>query len=189
YISPDTIRIHLYRFFLEMDNIISEMSGDIQPIMKAANQVDRYCTTTPLRLQMDMFLDTCRQICVEIAFLRVQQDSGIIGQIEQYLNSHFHENITLKDVAAKYYMNHAYLGQLFNRKKGIHFNEHLHQLRIEEAKRLLRRRPDLRISEIAKKVGYNDSNYFSAKFEKNIGVTPSAYKSALQQQNTLMQED
>lgn len=114
---------------------------------------------------------------MEIAFLRAQQNFGIIDQIEQYVSSHFHENMTLKDVAAKFYMNHAYLGQLFRRKKGIHFNEYLHQLRIEEAKRLLRR-TDLKIAEVAKKVGYNDPTYFSGKFEKHEGVTPTAYKVA-----------
>lgn len=186
-ISPAIIKMHLYRFLLDMDAIELNMGGDTALIMKAANEIDRTCTTTPLRLLEISYLDTCRQISSEIAALRVQQDSGIIGQIEQYLISHFHENITLKEVAAKYYMNHAYLGQLFSKKKGLHFNEYLHHLRMEEAIRLIRR-TDLKISEIAKKVGYNDPNYFSAKFEKHIGVTPSAYKAGLQQQNTATQE-
>ncbi len=187
FISPAIIKMHLYRFLLDMDAIVLNMGGDTARIMKAAHEIDRSCTTTPLRLLEISYLDTCRQISASIAALRVQQDSGIIGQIEHYLISHFHENITLKEVAAKHYMNHAYLGQLFSKKKGLHFNEYLHHLRMEEAKRLIRR-TDLKISEIAKKVGYNDPNYFSAKFEKHIGVTPSAYKAGLQQQSTASQE-
>ncbi len=186
FISPAVIKMHLYRFLLEMDAIVLNMGGDTALIMKAANEIDRTCTTTPLSLLKSSYLDTCGQISAEIAALRMQQDSGVIGQIEQYLISHFHENITLKEVAAKLFMNHAYLGQLFSKKKGIHFNEYLHHLRMEEAKRLIRR-SDLKISEIAKKVGYNDPNYFSAKFEKHMGVTPSAYKAGLQQ-NTAIQE-
>ncbi|UKS28317.1 response regulator transcription factor [Paenibacillus sp. HWE-109] len=187
-ISPDTIKVHLYRFLLEIEKYVAEMNGDIQPIIKAANHVDLTCTTTPIRLQREMFRDTCQQICLEIAFLRAQQNFGIIDQIEQYVNSHFHENMTLKDVAAKFYMNHAYLGQLFRRKKGIQFNEYLHQLRTDEAKSLLRR-TDLKIVEVAKKVGYNDPTYFSGKFEKHVGVTPTAYKLGLQQKKSPLQEE
>ncbi|NQX59763.1 response regulator transcription factor [Paenibacillus qinlingensis] len=182
FISPDTIKVHLYRFLLEIEKYVAEMNGDIQPIIKAANHIDLTCTTTPIRIQRKTFLETCRQIGLEIAFLRVQQNFGIIDQIEQYVNSHFHENMTLKDVAAKFYMNHAYLGQLFRRKKEIHFNEYLHQVRIEEAKGLLRR-TDLKIAEVAKKVGYNDPTYFSGKFEKHVGVTPTVYKLGLQPHN------
>ncbi|WP_139997213.1 helix-turn-helix transcriptional regulator [Paenibacillus paridis] len=115
--------------------------------------------------------------------LRVQRNFGIINQIEQYVNSHYHENMTLKDIAAKFYMNHAYLGQFFRRKKGTHFNEYLHQVRIEEAKRLLSR-TDLKIAQISKKVGYNDPAYFSGKFEKHVSVTPTAYRSELQPQKS-----
>ncbi|NOU69376.1 response regulator [Paenibacillus sp. LMG 31461] len=181
FISPDTIKVHLYRFLLEIEKYVAEMNGDIQPIIKAANHIDLTCTTTPIRIQRETFLGTCQQIGTEIAFLRIQQNFGIIDQIEQYVNSHFHENMTLKDVAAKFYMNHAYLGQLFRRKKEIHFNEYLHQVRIEEAKRLLRL-TDLKIAEVAKKVGYNDPAYFSGKFEKHVGFTPTAYKLGLQPQ-------
>ncbi|MNP16727.1 Bifunctional transcriptional activator/DNA repair enzyme AdaA [compost metagenome] len=75
-------------------------------------------------------------------------------------------------------MNPVYLGQLFKKTYGIYFNDFLQQLRIHEAKRLLRQ-TDLRIYEVSERVGFGNRDYFVTKFEKMEGVTPSVYRHRL----------
>ena len=59
--------------------------------------------------------------------------------------------------------------------KGI--AEHIRLLRINKAKQLLISNPDLRVSEIAEKCGFNsDYNYFITLFNRIVGMPPKAYR-------------
>jgi two-component system response regulator YesN len=51
-------------------------------------------------------------------------------------------------------------------------------IRIQEAKRLLRQ-TDLKVYEIASKVGFSNSDYFVTQFEKVERKTPMEYKNSL----------
>jgi len=96
-------------------------------------------------------------------------------EIVEYIDEHFRESITLKMIAEKFYVNPVYLGQALQKKLKIGFKKYLENLRMEEAKRLLRT-SDKPIYEIAFEVGYNDPEYFSRVFYKAYGTTPSQYK-------------
>ncbi|MBD0380853.1 response regulator [Paenibacillus sedimenti] len=110
--------------------------------------------------------------------LRGEQTKGSIHKIKCYIEYHYQENINLKSIAAEFFMNPVYVGQLFKKKYGVYFNEFLLSIRIGEAKKLLRQ-TDLRIYEIAEKVGFNNADYFVAQFEKIEGMPPSEYRKKL----------
>lgn len=93
---------------------------------------------------------------------------GVLAKIEAFIHEHYRENISLKLLGEQFYMNSAYLGQIFKKHFSISFSDYLNQLRIEEAARLLRR-TDQRVYEIATMVGYRDSDYFISRFEKLMG--------------------
>ncbi|WP_425436726.1 helix-turn-helix domain-containing protein [Paenibacillus donghaensis] len=59
-------------------------------------------------------------------------------------------------------------------KNGLHFNELLHNLRIEEAARLLRENK-LRSAQVAEKVGYSNYSQFLKQFEKKMSMSPNEY--------------
>ena len=75
----------------------------------------------------------------------------------------------------------VYLGQLFKKTYGIYFNDFLLQIRVGEAKRLLRQ-TDLRIYEIADQIGFSNSDYFVTQFERIEKMSPSEYRNKLLQQ-------
>ena len=102
-------------------------------------------------------------------------DMGIIKDVTVYLKERFTEKITLKTVAERFFINAAYLGQLFKRKTGVSFHDYLLKLRMEKAKQLLVA-TNKSISEISNEVGFDDPNYFSASFGKIEGITPREYK-------------
>ena len=99
----------------------------------------------------------------------------MLGDIEEEIKKNFASNLTLKDLAEKYFINSAYLGQLFRKKYGCSFKDYLNEKRIEEASRLLRK-SDMKIYEVAEMVGYKDITYFSVTFKKFVGVSPSEYQ-------------
>ena len=48
--------------------------------------------------------------------LRKNVSRGVIGMVEKEVRDNYATNITLKSLSEKYYVNSAYLGQLFRKK-------------------------------------------------------------------------
>ncbi len=110
-----------------------------------------------------------------LAQLRRNVSRGILNDIEREIQERFAENITLKELGEKYFINSAYLGQLFRKKYGQSFKDYLNSYRIEQAAvRLLR--TDDKIYEIAEAVGYHDQDYFVNRFIAIKGCTPAKYR-------------
>ncbi len=99
----------------------------------------------------------------------------ILDQVEQDIRTQFAEKITLKTLSEKYYINSAYLGQLFYKKYHVSFNEFLARQRIENAAFLLAH-TDLPIHDIIEKVGYSSTHYFNRKFREIYKCTPGRYR-------------
>lgn len=108
---------------------------------------------------------------------KLNQDKikGDIYKIREYIENHYHENLTLKSIADKFYMNPAYLGQLFRKTYGVYFRDYFRQVRINEAKKRLRQ-TDMRVYEIADDIGFENPDYFVTQFRKEVGMTPMNYR-------------
>lgn len=87
----------------------------------------------------------------------------MLGEIEREIRENYAKNITLKSLSEKYYVNSAYLGQLFRKKNGQSFKDYLNNYRMERAADLLLH-TDKKIVEIAEEVGYHDLDYFVNPF-------------------------
>lgn len=110
-----------------------------------------------------------------LAQLRKNVSRGVLAQIEQEIREHFAENLTLRDLGRKYYINNVYLGQLFRKKYNQSFKDYLNHYRIEQAAQLLVR-TDYKIYKIAEDVGYKNTDYFINKFIAEKGCTPSKFR-------------
>lgn len=99
-----------------------------------------------------------------------------VRQVAAYLREHFQEGeLSLQAVADRFYMNASYLSRAFKEDTGKTFVETLTELRMEEAKRLLRE-TGLAGQSIAEQVGMPDVKYFGACFKKYTGETAKAYR-------------
>ncbi|TDF94164.1 helix-turn-helix domain-containing protein [Paenibacillus piri] len=89
------------------------------------------------------------------------------------------DRATLHSAAQMAEMTPAYLSFLFKLNTGKTFIEQLTEIRMEKAKELLAL-TNLKTYEVAEKVGYKDSRYFSQIFKKNVGVSPSGFRDSRQ---------
>ena len=89
-----------------------------------------------------------------------------------YLQSDFQ----LMDLRQVLPLNRSYLSQLINSEYGCSFYQWVNRLRIEEAKRLMREQPDLRIQEVADRCGFSSRRVFSQIFTRETGTTPTEWK-------------
>lgn len=110
-----------------------------------------------------------------LAQLRGNQAKGVLAEIEEDIKQNFMENLTLKDLSQKYFLNAAYLGQIFKKQYGESFKDHLNRIRIEKACQLLLQ-TDKKVYEIADEIGYKDLDYFINKFISFYGCTPTKFR-------------
>ena len=107
--------------------------------------------------------------------LRKNVSHGVLKDVEKEIKEHYSENLSLKKLSEKYFINCSYLGSLFSKKYGVSFKDYLTDYRIKEAARRLVNSDD-RIVDIAAAVGYKNSDYFIRKFIEIMGMTPSQYR-------------
>ncbi|MBP3296360.1 MAG: helix-turn-helix transcriptional regulator, partial [Lachnospiraceae bacterium] len=110
-----------------------------------------------------------------ISQLRKSAGHSILQEVEKEIRLHYAEPISLREMSQKFYINNAYLGQIFKKKYGMSFKDYLTDYRIREAAKMLIR-TDEKIIRIAEEVGYKDSDYFVQKFIERMGCTPSHYR-------------
>lgn len=84
-------------------------------------------------------------------------------------------NLSIKMISDKVGLSQNYLSNLFKQETGITINSFIIDVRIEKTEKLLRT-SDLKLYEIAEKVGIPDPNYLSFIFKGKTGMTPSEYK-------------
>ncbi|MCR5451380.1 MAG: response regulator [Lachnospiraceae bacterium] len=106
----------------------------------------------------------------------VSSGSNTLDDIKYYIRHNYMNDLKLESIAPLFGYSSSYLGKLFSQKGGINFNAYLDKVRIDEAKKLLED-PNLKVYEIAAKVGYKDVNYFHIKFKKHTGTSPADYRS------------
>lgn len=91
---------------------------------------------------------------------------------EHYSNPH----MDLSRVAREVSIPPAQLSRLLNREVGVSFRQLLKTTRIEEAKSLLASKK-FSVKEVAARVGFSDSHYFSRSFKEMTGLSASEYQS------------
>lgn len=116
------------------------------------------------------------KIATTINERKINQNQCYIKKAIKYIDKHYKDDITIKDVAQAVYLTPNYFANLFKEETGKTIISYLTEVRIEKAKQLLKT-TQLKIYEIAAAVGYQDSKYFGQVFKKQIGITPNDYRS------------
>lgn len=144
------------------------------------------------REKLQHFSDRCRQCAsqeglfgvlegLQKTYIRelVQQREGDmvrpIRQAKQYIQNHFSEPITQEEVSGAVGLSSTYFSALFKKEEGEGFAKYLTGVRMEQAKIMLRE-STASVSEVCRRVGYNDLKHFTHNFEKATGLKPSAYR-------------
>ncbi|MCR2805101.1 response regulator transcription factor [Paenibacillus soyae] len=178
YYAPEAVRTSLHRCVSEALAMLHRMKVDTEAMTYKEPMLswhDRNVTGPLLKELFGRFIQECSRLAAE---QRKDFAKGGIQKMKSYIDAHYASNISLKSIAAKFYMNPVYLGQLFKKTYGTYFNDYVLHLRVNEAKRLLRL-TDNRVYEIADKVGFNNVEYFVSQFEKLERMTPTEYRNSL----------
>jgi len=98
-----------------------------------------------------------------------------IGIVKDYINTHYHYNITVTDLAKHAGVSVSYLRQIFTSHLGMAPQEAIIQKRMSVAKKMLEE-STLPISSIASSCGYSDQSAFCKVFKKTQAISPLQYR-------------
>lgn len=91
---------------------------------------------------------------------------------------HLDPSLTLPRLARRLGMPQTRLSQLLNDNNQTSFKQYLAQLRVLEAKALLRQLPAKPLELVAEQAGFQSMSTFHSAFKKHEGITPAAFRAA-----------
>lgn len=100
---------------------------------------------------------------------------NMIPDIIDYIERNCDSQITLNEVAAKYFYSPSYFSRAFKKYFGTPFSVYVQNMRIQKILRLLED-PGLSIEEISERIGYNDKRELYRAFKNATGTTPGRYR-------------
>ncbi|MET4562073.1 ABC-type Fe3+-hydroxamate transport system substrate-binding protein [Lysinibacillus parviboronicapiens] len=105
---------------------------------------------------------------------RIRPSDSWLEQILNYMDRHFHEDLTREQMAQLAQVSPEHFSRAFRKKTGLTFSAYLALLRIRESQqKLLYNMPKL--DNLAQEVGYKEGTYLSRKFKQLVGMSPSAF--------------
>ena len=122
-----------------------------------------------------LILLICRKDHISYELLEPQSSSRECHKAKRYIETNYHEKITLDSLAnicnlTKYYLSHKFKS-LYEKAPMAYLTE----VRINAAKDLLKT-TNYSIEEIASATGFSSSSYFSQAFGKACGMSPQEYR-------------
>ena len=174
-ISKESVDFNISYLLFQLIHIASEQDDEVNQ-----EEIMRFISESSFEdgkivENSEYLLRFCQEYADYISQLRGRAAQGILRDVEKEIKNHFAENISLREMSRKYFINSAYLGQIFKKKYGQSFKDYLTDVRIKEAAKLLAT-TDKKIIITAEETGYKDCDYFVQKFIERMGCTPSKYR-------------
>lgn len=116
-----------------------------------------------------------KSLIEELYKLKGVRHDGVMSRVLDFLKCNYEKQITVEQLAKMAGKTPNYFSLLFKNTVGQPFHKYLTNLRMEQAKKLILE-SDLRVYEIAEKVGFQDYKYFAKVFYGMEGCSISEYK-------------
>ena len=172
---PMQVKDVYYRLFMAIRQVYKEKnlsslqdSKNLDSILATVQQCN---TLTELHLLLKNNL--------QILFKNCQQEKPVnstILAIQDFVKHNYNnESLSVKDISEAVFMSSSYVCTLFKNETGLTLNQYITDIRMEKARQLLAD-PSYKITDIASRTGYSDSNYFAKLFKKHVGLSPTEYR-------------
>lgn len=187
----------------EFDNIIKyqmESGGSVATILEVGICIyasskkmlsDMEKTLYDITLQKESFSKSiyrCRHISEYYSIMRTVIESTaeynkiaasrrniLIYECEKYIDENYERGITVSEISRYIGVSMSYLSRIFKDETGNTIINYINEKKIQKAKEYLGG-TDMKIYEIAEKLGFENTTYFSYFFKKYTGISPKEYK-------------
>lgn len=102
----------------------------------------------------------------------------VVGQVIDHINDHFHETLSLDQLAERFFVSKYHLSHEFNRQMGIGIYQYIQKKRLLIARQLLNE--GQKPTEVYASCGFGDYAAFFRAFRKVYGLSPREYVQSLE---------
>lgn len=98
-----------------------------------------------------------------------------VAVIKDFVHQNYAKDVGISYVSEYFNLSPTYFSRLFHEKTGQKYIDFVTEVRMENAKKLIRKSPDISVKKTAESVGYTSVRHFSKLFQKYTGVLPSNF--------------
>jgi two-component system response regulator YesN len=106
---------------------------------------------------------------------QASKNENIIEKTIRFIEDHYMDHCSLSSAAAHVHLNAGYLSALFKKTTGESYTGYVTKIRMEKAKLLLMN-TSMKITEVARAVGYDEPNYFANVFRHVCRCSPTEFR-------------
>lgn len=151
---------------------VSAAMDELISLLAAGEEYHPLCTVGKLYEVIGLFYQHCA-----VDASQVRKPDERFGAVLAYVNSHYTEDISAKNLSEKFGYDEAYFCRRFKEATGTNAAKYIRYLRLENAQHLLRTSRES-IRNIALKCGFSDICYFSSCFKRQFGISPTEFRMA-----------
>lgn len=172
--NPSYLRVlwvDVLNMLLRKFSLAANAQENMEKILSSFHQIDSFETMKEVRetlwelieesVRMDRMADTDSKSRIRMAI--------------QYIQEHYSENLPVNELAARFDMSPNYFSSVFKKEMNQSAVNYITEYRVQKAREYLET-SDWSVVEIARKVGYEDNQYFFRVFKKYAGQTPLQYR-------------
>ena len=138
-------------------------------ILFATEKEKAAALSLPLRYMLERLYEESR------GALNESVEHDVYKKALQFIKANYTEGITVADVARHTGYSESYFGYAFKKKYKMSVSRYVRELQLAKAKDLLVDTA-FAIATVASYVGFDDSNYFTAIFKKQFGISPKEFR-------------
>ena len=112
------------------------------------------------------------------------ENSKLLEQICEYLEKNVESKLHFEDVLNYFNVSASVVKKIFRENMDCGIMEYFNRLKVESAKQMIREE-SYNFTEIADKLSFNTSQYFTTVFRRVTGMTPSEYEASVKSKYTV----
>lgn len=179
----ELIRYRIMELALTTWKVYFFLQGECQPKEILTNttltQLTKYQYLKEYRQYFYQLIEQIRQSQLDKDASSSHTKENLITEIESFILAHYMDpSLCLTLLSEQFGLSEANISKIFRKKTGYGILAYIHQIRIQEAKKLLQN-PKVSIKTVAEKTGFSNSDAFIRVFKKYEGITPGIYQGTL----------
>lgn len=170
--SPGDIKEVMIRCFFNVMRLAT-VSGQVEELPSIRHwirQIEQALGWSEIRNSFLAFFDY-----IQGPEEKQEEYSSLVKTALAMIKEYFNQGISLGEIAKELNVTEAYLSTQLKKETGKYFTEIVKNYRIPLAKKLLIS-TSMKLTDIAKQVGYSDAKYMSKVFKEEVGMLPAEYR-------------
>lgn len=176
--TDELLKVRIYELLGTMVESAMAGGGDVDDLLELSEKLFNESAIIRSRTQLIEWLKNRTGEMIDIVSRsHSNRYKNIVRKAKEYIDKHYAEAISVKDVADAVCISESYFKSVFKKSSGYSYSEYLTSVRIDQARKLLNT-TEKSVMEIALDVGFQTPNSFSSLFKRETGLTPTQFKNS-----------